>query len=351
MPLNRNDHTQEARKLVNFLEARKKSLSPLLILTHDFPDPDALASAYALHFLASRIYHIHTRIVYKGIIGRVENRNMVNFLELPVHRIKPRELSRYENVALVDTQPDFENNPFPENRRAAIVIDQHTPVNSPSADLTIIDKECGATSVILAKAILSLNIEIPERLATALAYGIISDTLSLYRARRADITDTYLKVLGQADIHSLARIQIPEYDKNYFITLNNAITKALMRKDLLICHIGHVKVPELVAQIAEYFLCYKKSEVVLTTGRFKNKLHASLRTRSREYHAADLLRKCFVKPEDAGGHGNVAGGAVSVHNTSEKNWSAEEKHIENNILKLLKLRSGSRFSYPFRGVG
>jgi nanoRNase/pAp phosphatase (c-di-AMP/oligoRNAs hydrolase) len=341
----RSSHNE--KKLLKFLDKKKKDISPLLILTHDFPDPDALASAYALHFLASNVYHIRTRIVYKGIIGRVENRNMVNFLELPVHKAKAREIAGHEHVALVDTQPEFENNPFPQNRKATIIIDQHAPVNAPSADLTIIDTECGATSLILAKAILSLDIEIPERLATALAYGILTDTLNLYRARRSDIVETYMKILSFAKMHTLARIQIPEHDGSYFTTLSTAITKAYMRKGLMVCHIGKVKAPELVAQIAEYFLCYKKSEVVLVTGRFSSRLHASLRTKKTGRNAAGILRNCFVKPEDAGGHGQIAGGSVIIRQPNEKKWRGEEQRLEKNIVSLLKLNKAGRFLQPF----
>lgn len=337
------------QKLLAFLKKRKKDISPLLIITHNFPDPDALASAYALHFLASRIFHIRSRIVYKGLIGRIENRNMMNFLELPVHKMKPREIEKYANTALVDTQPAFENNPFPANREATIIIDQHAPFHTPVADLSIIDTECGATSVILAKAILSLKIDIPERLATALAYGIISDTLNLYRAKRPDIITTYLKVLSFANIHTLARIQLPRYDKQYFTTLDGAITKAQMRMGLIICHLGKVSNPDLVSQIAEFFLCYEKTDWILVTGRFNRKLHTSLRTKCSGCDSAKILRECFDRPEDAGGHGQIAGGSLSIPRPSEKVWHEAEQNLGEKITALLKCNKRSRLYYPFQG--
>jgi nanoRNase/pAp phosphatase (c-di-AMP/oligoRNAs hydrolase) len=338
---------QNEKKLLAFLEKRKKTISPLLILTHNFPDPDALASAYALHFLANRVFQIRSRIVYKGLIGRAENRNMVNFLELPVHKVKPREIEKFANTALVDTQPAFENNSFPADRRATLIIDQHTPLHTPCADLSIIDTECGATCVILAKAILSLKIDIPERLATALAYGIISDTLNLYRAKRPDIISTYLKVLSFANIHTLARIQIPQHDKNYFQMLDGAITKAQMRKGLMVSHLGKVSNPDLVSQIAEFFLFYKKTEWVLVTGRFNSKLHASLRTKYRDYDAATVLRECFDKPEDAGGHGQIAGGSMKIDKPSERKWHEEERKLTEKIAAVYKFTKKGEFYHPF----
>jgi len=144
----------------------------LLILTHDFPDPDAIASAFALQHLAQSAFGIEARIAYGGIVERMENRAMVRTLRIPMHRFHPVLLKRHANVALVDTQPAFQNNPFPGNRKAALVLDQHPSDTAPEAGLTIVDPDCGATCVVVAEALLQTGAEIPARVATALAYGI-----------------------------------------------------------------------------------------------------------------------------------------------------------------------------------
>ncbi len=350
MGLKRKRSSHGHQKLLAFLAARYKSLSPLLILTHDFPDPDALASAYALQYLADHAYGIKSRIVYRGIIGRTENRNMVTFLNLPVHRFKQGELRKYINTAMVDTQPDFDNNPFPPDRKADLIIDQHSPIARPLADCSIIDTACGATSVILAKALLSLKIDIPERLATALVYGIITDTLNFYRAKRPDIIKTYLDIVSFANMHVLARIQTPVHDGHYFSILSHAINHAQMRSGLIACHLGKVVNPDVVSQLAEFLLCYKHAKWTLTTGRFRNKLHASLRTKTKNYSAGEILRTCFRNPEDAGGHGQIAGGSLKINGTDEHAWKKEEAYLQKNIVKTLKLKKGGRFSSPFHSM-
>jgi nanoRNase/pAp phosphatase (c-di-AMP/oligoRNAs hydrolase) len=90
-----------AQDLVEFLSEKGQSLSPLLILPHDYPDPDALGAAFALHFLARDCCGIESRIAFRGIFGRMENRVMVNILRIPVHRLKPGDLKKYKHVALV----------------------------------------------------------------------------------------------------------------------------------------------------------------------------------------------------------------------------------------------------------
>lgn len=315
---------------------------------HDFPDPDALASAYALYYLADRVSGIKSRIVYRGGIGRVENRNMVDFLGLPVHRVKQWEIKKYSSVALVDTQPDFDNNPFPPERKATLVIDQHIPNSRVSADCSIIDTDCGATSVLLARALLSLKETVPERLATALAYGILTDTLGLYRVKRKDTVRAYLDILPFANMHVLARIQTPVHERSYFTTLGRAIENAKIRDGLVVCHLGRVNNPDQVSHIAEFLLCYKKAEWTFATGRFRSKLYASLRAKQKDRSAGEILRSSFQHPEDAGGHDQIAGGSMRVSGSDERLWTREELTLQNNIVKLLKLRKRTKFTSTFK---
>ncbi|MBU6283988.1 phosphoesterase, partial [bacterium] len=55
---------------------------PVVILPHDNPDPDALASAAALQYLLSEIAEVDSVIALGGIIGRAENRAMVKYLNI-----------------------------------------------------------------------------------------------------------------------------------------------------------------------------------------------------------------------------------------------------------------------------
>jgi nanoRNase/pAp phosphatase (c-di-AMP/oligoRNAs hydrolase) len=124
-----------ARRLLDFLQQGRRRLSPLLILTHDHPDPDALAAAFALKYLVEQKFGIEAKIAYGGVIGRTENRAMVQILKIPVHKLRAAWLKRYRQIALVDTQPQFANNSFPKNRKATIVVDQHAAAVPPAADL------------------------------------------------------------------------------------------------------------------------------------------------------------------------------------------------------------------------
>ncbi|MBI3306871.1 MAG: DHH family phosphoesterase [Candidatus Omnitrophica bacterium] len=341
---------QSARKIIRFLRRKKESLSPLLILTHDYPDPDALASAYALHYMAAQAFGIQSRIAYGGIIGRVENRSMVHILKLPVHKLRAGDIRKYENVALMDTQPGFENNSFPANRRPAMIIDQHPFVTKPDAALTIIDTECGATCVVLAQALLILKLEIPAPVATALAYGILTDTLNLYRSPRPDVIKTYLDILRFCDMRALAKIQNPARSRKFFTTLGKGIEQAMMKRGLMISKLGDVESPDLIAQVADFLLTYKGAHWAMCLGRFKGKLHVSLRMEKSQVTASEILRDIFFDRRDAGGHDVIAGGSFYIGSKAGANvWEEAEDQLIERILKRLRIPAKVEFYHPFRG--
>lgn len=340
---------EEARSLHRFLEENREKISPLLILTHDYPDPDALASAFALQHLAEKAFGIESRIVYGGVIGRMENRAMVQTLRIPVHKVKRADFKKFEHVALVDTQPSFQNNAFPKNRKPVLVIDQHPSAVKPSADLAVIDTGCGATCVIVAQALLLSQIEIPPRIATALAYGILSDTMDFYRVNRADVVQTYLQILPHCDMKELAHIQNPVRSRKFFTILGQAIQNTFSRRGILIAVLGYVDNPDLVSQIADFLLTYKTAHWVLCFGRYRGKLYVSLRTNKVNVQAGEILRDIMIKRGKAGGWGPIAGGSIDVgREASDETWQEVGRALTERFLKRVRVSSKNEWLRPFR---
>ncbi len=341
--------TEQADKLLAFLEERRDAVSPLLIVAHDYPDPDALASALALQHLGRAAYGITSRIVYGGVIGRTENRAMVDILKIPAYKLKPSDFKKYNNYALIDTQPAFKNNSFPVKKKATIVIDQHPSDVKPLADFSIVDPDCGATAVILAQALLNKGIDIPSRVATALAYGILSDTMNLYRARHADIIDTYLNILPFCDLRALARIQNPVRSRKFFSILGKGIQNAKSRRGLIVVHLGNVENPDLVSQVADFLLSYRQATRALSTGRYHGKLYVSLRLSKGGTNASEILRDVLINRGNAGGHDTIAGGSFRIAKAEDPAaWQEAEESLEKRLLKRLRIPSRGEFHYPFR---
>jgi nanoRNase/pAp phosphatase (c-di-AMP/oligoRNAs hydrolase) len=336
-------------RIRKFLSRNRHRISPLLILTHDYPDPDALASAFALQYLANKSFGIRSRIVYGGVIGRMENREMVRILKLPVYKLKASDLARHPHVALVDTQPRFGNNSFPEERKATIVIDQHSPVTKPAAELAVVDTSCGATSVLLAQVLLSHRVDFPVRVATALVYGILSDTMNLFRVTSPEVVETYLTLLPLSDMQALAQIQNPSRSERFFRTLAKSLRRAQVNRALIVSHLGFVDSPDLGAQVADFLLTLEGMDWSFCTGRYKRNLHVSLRVADPKDGAGMILRDIFSDREQAGGHGRIAGGKVIVGATADEHlWEEAERSLTERLRKRLRIPKKSEFRSAFQ---
>lgn len=334
-------------ELLHFLAKRAKALSPLLILTHNHPDPDCLASAVALAFLAERLHGIRCRIAYGGIIGRVENQAMARVLRLPVHPLREADLKRYADIALVDTQPPFQNNPFPKNRRPTLVLDHHPRNKNTQADCVLVDPSYGALSTLLTEALRASGLAPTSMVSTALLYGIGSETQNLGREAGERDVEAYLWLHKIANLKALSRMQNPDRPRSFFATLARAIQRAFTHKTVIGVHLGDVPTPDLVAQMADFLLSHEGMRWSLCTGRYLGKLHVSLRARSPRAEAGRILKSLLGGGTRGGGHGRMAGGALPIGEASEDKWREAEDGVTRGFLKALRLDPEAPLEFPF----
>src|SRR5262245_16902764 len=89
------------RALVDGLRGVKK---PLIYLQHN-PDPDALASGFALKHLLKRVFRVESTIAFTGSVGRAENRAMMRYLKIKIVPAFKVNFRAHDVVFVVDTQP------------------------------------------------------------------------------------------------------------------------------------------------------------------------------------------------------------------------------------------------------
>lgn len=307
----------------------------LLIITHTHPDPDSIASAAALQLLVKRRFGVNASIAYSGIIARAENRAMVNKLKIPLkqyNRIKP---TRYDCIALVDSQPGAGNNVLTAESDCDIVIDHHPRREDTHGQLVVIDPDIGATATILIRWLNAAEIDIPAGIATALAYAISSETQNMYReAAREDIR-AYLSVYVRASIRTLSEIinaNLPHY---YFQQLGNALNNAYVFGNIITAHLTAIWHPEIVAEMADFFLKHERIGAVLCTGCYKHNLILSIRTGSDRVNAGDLIKQLPLNPDHVGGHDRTAGGFFTLEGLAIEEIEAEVRQLQNAFASLV----------------
>ncbi|MFA6003154.1 MAG: DHH family phosphoesterase [Elusimicrobiota bacterium] len=337
-----------ARKLLRELVRLGPRISPLLIVTHDHPDPDSLASAWALAFLAHGVAKIRCRIAYGGLIGRRENRLMAERLNIPVRPLRRGEISDAEHVALVDTQPPFRNNRFPPRRRPLMIIDHHARHVDTAAESVLIDESAGATTTILAEALLLSGLKVPRRLATAIVYGIGSDTQNLGRESSLRDLVAYQAFWPRANVKTLWSISYPRHPAAYFADLARGIRRAFVCHGIVGTHLGPLPGPERVAQIADFLMTYERAHWALVTGRHQGRLQISLRTDDPAGEAGKLLKKILWGGNRGGGHAMIAGGTIEVgEDAPEVKWREAEDRLTAEFLDSQDLKD-SPLAHPFQ---
>lgn len=285
----------------------------LLILPHNDPDPDAIASAVALRHLVRRQTGLEAQLAYAGIIGRAENKALVRYLGRPFKQLTPTDLRQATHIALVDTQPGAGNNPLPADRQATIVVDHHAWRNETAlAQFGDVRSEVGATSTILTEYLQALAIEPVQPVATALFYGIKTDTMGLGRGAGLPDVAAYYYLQPLVDIEALVEIERAQVPASYFRSFVTAFQAARVYGPVILSYIGPMNYPDQAAEIADLLSRLEGIQWVLCMGTYNDSLILAMRSRSRRTGAGRLVREIVGDLGMAGGHGTMAGGHVPL---------------------------------------
>ncbi|HTT69769.1 MAG TPA: DHH family phosphoesterase [Anaeromyxobacteraceae bacterium] len=305
-----NPQRLKLERLIQYARGHRRAL----VLTHDNPDPDSMASAVALGYILQRMAEVESVVAYGGIVGRAENRALVRVLKLPVVPIARVVFEEYDLICMVDTQPEQGNHSLPARHFPDVVIDHHPErPETRLAPIADVGGEIGATSTVVVEYFRASGLEMPPAIATALYYGIKADTRDLGRQTTAADVDAYLWLFPMVDKEALAEIEHPRLPIEYFQLYHTAIEKALVYDHAVVCNLAEIYAPDMVAEVAERFLFLEEVKWSLAYGEYEGHLYFSLRTSDRRMNAGRLIREVIEeKGGSAGGHGSMAGARLPL---------------------------------------
>lgn len=295
------------------LEAVIAPAQRILIVTHNDPDPDAIGSAVALRHLLSHWSDAEVKIAYRGLIGRAENRALISYLGHPLQRLTRADSAPPVTIALVDSQPGAGNSPFGQDGDVAVVIDHH-PRREESDRARYVDVRpgTGSTSTILTEYLRAADVDLPAAIATALFYGIKSDTMGLGRSATAADIAAYAFLVPLIDSQALFEIERAQVPPAYFLSLVDTLSAAQIYRDVLITYIGWMKYPDLAAEIADWLLRLQGIQWVVCIGAHKETMNLAIRSRHPRGGAGLLARAAIQGEGTAGGHDTMAGGQIPL---------------------------------------
>lgn len=282
-----------------------------LVLTHNNPDPDALAAAAALAKVLRSGFRRRATPAYGGIIGRAENQEMVRSLDLDFSQARRLKLAHYRYVALVDCQPATGNSPLPAERMPEVVVDHH-PLRPGTAATPFHDirTDYAAAATIAAEYLLAAGVPVTRREATAIVYAIRSETLDFCRGSSAADRAIHDHFNAQALPRLLGRIQNPRLPLDYFETLREALDNLYGVDTLILSRLGPVAQPDIVPEIADLLLRLEGCTWSMCSGLHEDRLYCSIRTTNTRADASRIMRRLVGRKGRGGGHGMIAGGWI-----------------------------------------
>lgn len=295
----------EARRRLRALKRALAGATRCTFLVQNDPDPDAIASALALRrtlgFSAAR-----SPIVTAGQITRPENLRLIAALNEKVRHVPLDRLPLLAPLVLVDVQPPYFGYALPP---VAAVIDHHPTTGSYQARFRDVRTSYGASATMAAEYLLAADAgRMSTRLATALLYGIVTDTKSLSRAASDEDLQMFALLFARADHVALRRIQHPSYGRMALRRFGVALEHARVRDGLAYVHLGLLPADQehIVAQLAEFCLGMAGAEISAVSGAFGGKFAMSLRSLSPNARLGERIRRQFGEFGSAGGHPMMA---------------------------------------------
>ncbi|MHC3439420.1 DHH family phosphoesterase [Natrialbaceae archaeon A-gly3] len=284
----------------------------LAVVTHDNPDPDAIASAVALADIADAM-GTEAEACYFGEISHQENRAMVNLLDLELRNLVPDDsLAEYAAFALVDHSRPGVNDGLPEDLEVDVVIDHHPPRGPVPGEFVDLRAEVGATSTMLTEYITYFGLDFDRRTATALLYGVRVDTNGFTREVSSTDFEAAATLLSRADPTVLERIEAPTVEGETYETIARAIKNRTRRDAVVVASAGWITNRDALPQAAEQLLTMEGVDTTLVFGFLEEMVFVSARSRDKDVDLGETLRDAYDAIGSAGGHADMAGAQLEI---------------------------------------
>lgn len=318
------------RRLLKAFEGAQK----VLVLTHDYPDPDSVASALGLkRLLERRVKGCEVTIGYGGIVSRAENRALVKAVKADMTPLADLDFASFQGTALVDTQPRTGNNSFPAGKWPTVVLDHH-PLRPETRRARFHDVRTrfGATATMMYEYLKAARLRLDPELATALFYGIRTETQALTREASRSDREAYVGLLPQVVFRKIYDIEYAGVSRGYFGQLGAALAGTTLYGDVAFTSLGEVPSPDFCAEFCDLILRLESTRWALCVGWKDDVLYLSLRTRERRGHAGRTIGKVVGREGKAGGHGMMAGGIAFLEKFEKASYDAALEVIRTRFL-------------------
>jgi nanoRNase/pAp phosphatase (c-di-AMP/oligoRNAs hydrolase) len=286
----------------------------VLIMLHNDPDPDAMASGLALRNVLRRT---KTTAIIGAIQGitRPENLRMVNLLDIHVEAITQDSLKEYDRIAMVDVQPHYFGGLID---RVDLVIDHHPEQPGYTAVFKDIRPDYGSTSTILTEHLRAVDVNISERTATAMLYAIKSDTLFFNRSTNRVDLEAFSYLYPLADAALIRKMEGAEITSERLDYVLKAHLGGILSDQVFCAFLGSMPREDFIPYVADFFLQLEDVKWTVIAGIVNDSLVVSVRNLGYTKNAGEFVRRFFAEIGSAGGHRAMAKAVVPLRAFRDK---------------------------------
>jgi len=344
-----------------------------LVLLQDFPDPDALSSAWAYKLIAAT-YGVECDIVYAGTLSHQENIALVRLTGLPAKRWALHgggipDVSAYQGCVLIDNQGTT-SQLFPRVQAAGLpttlIIDHHAPQQKLEAEYIDLRPHIRATATILVKylqgGLLNLDRSNPKHVkcATALMHGIRADTNQLMHAAEDDfMAAAYLSQYYDGQL--LSAVLQASRSKRVMDVIERSLRNRQIHNNVSIAGVGYLRYEDrdAIPQAADFLVTEDNIHTALVYGIVHDEdeerevVIGSMRTTKITLDPDEFLKAAFGQDSQGrffGGGRSMAGGfeipvgfLSGCYENADYNrlkWDVFDTQIKQKLLRLVNPEEG-----------
>ena len=296
-------------RLRSFIE-RLKNQPRVFIQAHDFPDHDAVSSAFALSELLA-LEGIASHIIYNGSIDRSSIHTMIDTCNIQITHWQDSDIHKNDITITVDGCIG-EKNMLDTPGIEIAVIDHHQV--TPPSDLWYSDvrPEYGACASILVEYYQELGHDLPAPVATALHIGLNIDTAHLTRGYSASDIEAFATLHANSNTHIVNKICKNTLESKDLTGFKDLLDAATIHHRVAFAYLEQCPSKNILGILGDFMIAVEEIDAVIIAAHMHNKIHVSLRSEIAEFDVAALVRKVLNNDKlgFGGGHSHMAGGVI-----------------------------------------
>ncbi len=280
----------------------------VLILLHNDPDPDAMASGLALRAALRRTRATAKIGAFKGVT-RPENLRMQQMLDIHVEPVTAETLGNYDRIAMVDVQPAYFGDKV---GHVDLVIDHHPEQPGYRPVFKDVRTDYGSTCTILTEHLRAVDEKISERTATAMLYAIKSDTLFFNRQTSRVDVEAFSYLYPLADATLVGKMEGAEITLERLDFIVAARNTGHLAHEVFCAFLGEAPRDDIVPYVADFFLQLEETRWTVIGAKVGDSISISVRNLGYTRNAGEFVKQAFGGIGSAGGHRAMAKAVIPV---------------------------------------